>query len=208
MGYEWLDWAKQIQGIAQIGLAYSKDVYDIERFEQLRELSVEIMARYTETEMDQLPRLFASESGYATPKVDIRAVVVRDGQILLVQEKADGAWSLPGGWADIGLSPAEVAVKEVREEAGIDVRFIKLLAVLDTKLYDNPPSPYHIYKMFLHCEMIDPNDTLEFEGVETSKVSFWDAHHLPELSRERNTEEQVRMMLELIHNPHAPVHCD
>lgn len=211
MGYAWLDWAKQIQSIAQIGLTYSKDVYDLERFEQLRKLSIEIMARNTEAEMDKLPDLFAGESGYATPKVDIRAVVLKDNQILLVQEKSDGAWSLPGGWADIGLSPSEVAVKEVREEAGIDVRFVKLLAVLDTKNHNHPPSPYHVYKMFLHCEMMQvqvSEGTLEFDSVETSRVSFFDINSLPELSQERNTEDEIRMMFELIQANSAEVICD
>lgn len=208
MGYEWLDWAKQIQSIAQIGLTYSKDVYDLERFEQLRKLSMEIMARYTETELHKLPNLFAGESGYATPKVDIRAVILKDGQILLVQEKADGAWSLPGGWADIGLTPSEVVVKEVREEAGVDVRFVKLLAVLDTKMHNHPPSPYHVYKMFLHCELLQDQEIQEYESVETSGIRFYDINNLPKLSLERNTEAQVRMMVELIHNNQAQVICD
>lgn len=208
MGYEWLEWAKQMQSIAQIGLTYSKDVYDLERYEQLRKLSIEIMARYTETELLKLPDLFAGESGYATPKVDIRAVVLKDQQILLVQERADGAWSLPGGWADIGLTPSEVAVKEVQEEAGIDVRFVRLLAVLDTKNHNHPPSPYHVYKMFLHCEILQIQEINEYESVETSKISFFDLNNLPELSQERNTQEEIRIMFELIHNNNTQVICD
>jgi 8-oxo-dGTP pyrophosphatase MutT (NUDIX family) len=112
----WLAWAKQLQAIAQAGLTYSKDVYDIERFEAIRNLSIEILAKYTEMDSSIMKELFANETGYATPKVDIRAAVFKNNRILLVKEKSDGKWSLPGGWGDVGLSPSEVAVKEVKEE--------------------------------------------------------------------------------------------
>jgi len=105
MQLKWLEWAKQIQAISQAGLEYSKDMYDIERFQQLRELSVEIMHQYTDVEVEKVQALFANETGYATPKVDIRAVVFQNDKILMVREKQDGAWALPGGWGDIGLSP-------------------------------------------------------------------------------------------------------
>ncbi len=131
MQLKWLEWAKQIQAISQAGLEYSRDVYDIDRFQQLRELSIEIMQQYTAVESEQIRELFAAETGYATPKVDVRGVVFRDERILMVKEKIDGHWSLPGGWADIGLSPKEIAVKEVREESGYIVEPIRLLGVLD-----------------------------------------------------------------------------
>lgn len=108
----WLEWAKQIQAISQAGLAYSKDMYDLERFEMLRELSVDILSRYTEVETEKVRSLFANDTGYATPKVDVRGAVFQDDRILLVRERIDGAWALPGGWADIGLSPKEVVVKK------------------------------------------------------------------------------------------------
>jgi hypothetical protein len=118
MEHKWLEWAKQIQAIAQAGLAYSKDVYDIERFQQLRELSIEIMAEHTETNKELIRTLFANETGYQTPKVDVRGVIFQDNKILLVKEKIDKKWTLPGGWADIGLTPAEAVKKEIFEEAG------------------------------------------------------------------------------------------
>jgi hypothetical protein len=111
---KWLDWAKQLQSIAQAGLTYSKDVYDLERFELIRNISVEMLSQQTGMEMAVIKDLFASETGYATPKIDIRAVVFKDNKILMVRENTDGNWSLPGGWADIGLTPSEVAVKEVK----------------------------------------------------------------------------------------------
>ena len=119
LSMKWLDWAKQIQSIAQIGLTYSKDVYDLERFRALRDISIDILDTYTYVGVDKVKLSFANETGYATPKVDIRVVVFEEDKILLVKEKADGAWALPGGWADIGYSPSEVAVKEVRERSRI-----------------------------------------------------------------------------------------
>ena len=133
MDSNWLDWAKQLQSIAQAGLTYSKDVYDMERFEQIREISIEMMSTYTEMDTPFIRELFANETGYATPKVDIRAVVFKDNRILLVKENTDGRWALPGGWADIGLTPREVAVKEAKEESGFEAKPVKLLGVSDKK---------------------------------------------------------------------------
>ncbi|GIO31615.1 MULTISPECIES: NUDIX hydrolase [Paenibacillus] len=194
---KWLDWAKRIQGIAQTGLAYAKDVYDKERYEQLRELSLEIMAEYTEVETGKLTQLFAGEQGYATPKADIRGVVIQDGKILLVREKEDGDWSLPGGWADLLLSPTEIAVKEVWEESGYEVKAKRLLAVMDNHKH-NPPAPYHVYKMFIQCEITGGTAR---EGVETSAVRFFGRDELPNLSRSRNTEAQIGLMFDLLAHP-------
>lgn len=139
---KWLDWAKEIQAIAQAGLAYTKDDFDRERFERLRELSCEIIADYAETDFSKVKELFAGESGYQTPKVDVRAVIFKDHKLLLVQEKADGKWALPGGWADIGFTPKEIAVKETLEETGLKVKAHKLLAVIDKSAITTllPPS--------------------------------------------------------------------
>lgn len=205
MEHQWLEWAKKIQSIAQIGLTYGKDVYDLERYEELRQLSVEMMAAYTDTKFERIPDLFANETGYATPKVDIRAVVFREGKLLLVREKIDGAWSLPGGWADIGLTPAEVAVKEVREESGFDVKPVRLLGILDKKCHPHPPSPYHVYKIFIRCDITGGQAS---QGVETSDVGFFGPDELPELSTERNTAGQIGRMFEFWHRPDAPVLLD
>ncbi|MDR0267355.1 NUDIX hydrolase [Paenibacillus sp.] len=194
---KWLGWAKQIQGIAQTGLTYTKDVYDKERYEQLRMLSLEIMREYTNMETRILEDLFAGEEGYATPKVDIRGVVIHDNRILLVKEKEDGGWSLPGGWADLLLSPKEIAVKEIREESGYEVKALRLLAVLDNQKH-NPPAPYHVYKLFIHCEITGGKAQ---EGVETSGVRFFAEDELPRLSRNRNTEEQIKLMFDLLKHP-------
>ncbi|WP_182528185.1 NUDIX hydrolase, partial [Priestia aryabhattai] len=190
MEHKWLNWAKQLQSLAQAGLAYSKDIYDIERFELIRNISVEMLSQQTGMEKTVIKDLFASETGYATPKVDIRAVIFKDNKILMVKENSDGSWSLPGGWADIGLTPSEVAVKEVKEESGFDVKAVKLLAVMDMKCHPHPPSPFHIYKMFIQCEIIGGQP---MKGVETSAVEFFAENKLPPLSIARNTQTQIEM---------------
>ncbi|MFJ7725316.1 NUDIX hydrolase [Neobacillus sp. NPDC097160] len=205
MGPKWLEWAKQLQSISQAGLTYSKDVYDLERFEQIRNISVEILSHYTGMDQLVLRDLFANETGYATPKVDIRAVVFRDQKILMVRENTDGNWSLPGGWGDIGLTPSEVAVKEVKEESGFDVRAIKLLGVLDKKCHPHPPSPYHVYKMFIQCEITGGQAT---KGIETNAVEFFAEKELPALSIARNTESQIKLVFKHLHNPQEPVYFD
>lgn len=205
METKWLEWAKELQSIAQAGLTYSKDIYDLERFEMIRNISIEILSHQTEMDKTVIKELFASETGYATPKVDIRAVVFKDNKILMVKENTDGHWSLPGGWGDIGLSPSEVVVKEVKEESGFDVKAIKLLGVLDKKCHPHPPSPYHVYKMFIQCEIIGGQPK---EGIETSAVDFFTETELPSLSIARNTESQIILAFKHLHNPQEPVYFD
>lgn len=194
---KWQEWAKELQAIAQAGLTYSKDVYDLERFEVIRDISVEMIAQQTGMDKMIIKDLFASETGYATPKVDIRAVIFRDNKLLMVQENSDGNWALPGGWADIGLTPSEVAVKEVKEESGFEVRATKLLGVLDKKCHPHPPSAYHVYKLFIQCEIIGGEAV---SGVETNRVEFFAEDELPVLSVGRNTESQIKAIFQLRHN--------
>ncbi|WP_409294245.1 NUDIX hydrolase [Peribacillus sp. SCS-26] len=202
---KWLEWAKQLQSIAQAGLTYSKDVYDLERFESIRNISVEMMTQQTDSNYEIIKGLFANETGYATPKADIRAVVFRDNKILMVKENTDGGWSLPGGWGDIGLTPGEVAVKETKEESGFDVRALKMIAVMDKKCHPHPPSPYHVYKIFIQCEIIGGQPK---EGIETSAVQFFTERDLPPLSAARNTESQIQMIFKHLHNPQESVYFD
>jgi ADP-ribose pyrophosphatase YjhB (NUDIX family) len=205
MQLKWLEWAKQIQSISQAGLEYSKDIYDLERFELLRKLSIDILREYTDVEEEKVKTLFASESGYATPKVDVRGVIFKNDKILLVKERIDGAWALPGGWADIGLSPKEVAVKEVKEESGLDVKPLTLLGILDKKFHDHPPSAWHVYKMFILCEIIGGQ---LISGMETLQVEFFNEDNLPQLSTERNTEKQIKWLFEVMKNNKKEVMLD
>lgn len=195
MSGSWLDWAKRIQSLAQAGLTFSKDVYDLERYEELRKISFEIMAAHTGMEMEAVSDLFAGEEGYQTPKIDVRGVIIQAGKIMLVQEKLDGKWALPGGFCDVGLSPSENVTKEVKEETGLDVRPVRLLALLDKSKHPHPPEPFHYYKLFIHCEPIGGRIRA---GTETYGARFFSEAELPELSENRNTESQVRMMFSSI----------
>jgi ADP-ribose pyrophosphatase YjhB (NUDIX family) len=166
---------------------------------------VDILKNYTSVGTDLIQLSFANETGYATPKVDVRGVVFENNKILLVKEKIDGAWALPGGWADIGYSPSEIAVKEIQEEAGFEVKPVRLLAVLDKKFHAHPPEPYHIYKIFIHCSIIGGSAQ---SGVETSEVRFFAENELPPLSVERNTEKQIQLMFEYLRDPNKKVILD
>jgi ADP-ribose pyrophosphatase YjhB (NUDIX family) len=199
--HPWLEWIKQVYAVAQWGLTYSKDPFDLERYEVLRQLSVQMMADFTTLDQSRITDLFAHEVGYVTPKVDIRGVVFQDGKLLMVQEKWDGRWALPGGWADIGLSPAEVVVKEIQEEAGLLVKPVKLLALLDKKFFPHPVSAYHIYKLFFRCEVIGGKAE---SGLESLSVGFFALDELPELSPHRVTKEQIALLFEHYRDPDRP----
>lgn len=202
---KWLEWAKQLQSIAQAGLTYSKDKYDIERFEMIRDISVDMLSEQTSIDKTIIQKLFANETGYATPKVDVRAVVFKDDKVLMVQEEGENAWALPGGWADIGLSPSEVAVKEVEEESGFEVKVTKLIGIMDKKCHPHPPSAYHVYKIFIQCEIIGGKAAT---GIETSAVEFFSEEALPSLSVARNTKSQIQLVFKHLHDPTHPIYMD
>ncbi|MFB5252507.1 NUDIX hydrolase N-terminal domain-containing protein [Bacillus cereus] len=191
MTVKWIDWVKQIQSIAQAGLTYSKDVYDLERFQQLRDISIAMMSHYTKTDWEVVENLFASETGYQTPKVDIRAVIFQNEKLLFVKEKSDGKWALPGGWADIGYTPTEVAAKEALEETGYKVDHFRLLAIFDKEKHQPSPSATHIYKIFIGCEIVGGEKKL---SIETEDIDFFSENEIPDLSIARNTEWQIKEM--------------
>lgn len=202
---QWLTWARQLQAHAQNGLTYSRDPYDLERFGAIRALATEIMATYAQADMHTLRGLFDQQTGYATPKVDVRAVVFRDEELLLVREKLDGGWTLPGGWADVGDSPSEAAVREVFEESGYQVRAVKLLAVYDRNRHPHPPIPWYVYKLFFRCELLGGVPT---ESIETDGIGFFKEHQLPELSLSRILPEQIHRMFEHYRHPDWPADFD
>jgi len=206
MAFDWLTIAKQIQSIAQAGLTFCENKYDIDRYHQLRDLSVQIMHEYTGAPIVKIQNLFASETGYQTPKVDVRGVVFREGKILMVRETIDGFWTLPGGWADVNLSPFENAAKEIHEEAGIEVSPSRLLAVFDkSKDPGHLPDIYHIYKMFILCD--DSGKEVK-TGMETSDVGWFERNSIPPLSLPRSTASQIAKMFEFYDNPSLTVICD
>ena len=196
--YKWLDTAQRLQSIAQAGLTFSKDKYDIERYEQLMQLSKDIVADYATISMEKLDAVFGLEQGYLTPKVDVRGAIFREDKILLVKETIDGKWSLPGGWADVGKSPAAMAEKEVMEESGLIVKAEKLLAVFDKHCHPHPPDIYYVYKMFFLCREI--GGALQ-TSIETSALAFYGKNELPELSTPRVTQGQIATMFDLKDHP-------
>ncbi len=203
----WLDWARELQAIAQTGLAYGKDPFDAERYERIRALAAEIAAHHTDAPAAHIRDLFAQEAGHATPKVDARGVVFQDGQILLVKERADGRWTLPGGWVDVGEAPSEAVTREVYEEAGCRVRAVKLLAVYDRNRHGHPPHIWHIYKLFFLCELDGTPDPLP-PNLETEAVAFFAPDALPELATGKVTAAQIARFFEHLRHPDWPTDFD
>jgi ADP-ribose pyrophosphatase YjhB (NUDIX family) len=194
---KWLEWARRMQAISQAGLHFSKDVFDKERYTELQQLSSEIIATYTGVPAEDVGKMLEAEKGYPTPKLDVRGIVFKDDKLLLVKEKMDNRWSLPGGFCEIGLSAGENVVKEMKEESGFDVKPVKLLAVLDSDKHTDKPQLFHYYKVFLQCEIVGGGAQ---KGVETSEIGFFGEAALPPLSLKRNTEEQIQMLFTFLHN--------
>lgn len=186
---QWLDWAKELQFIAQAGLTYSKDVFDIERFERIREISAEILSRQTGFSTDYVKSVFCNETGFQTPKLDTRAAIFKDNKILLVKETS-GNWSMPGGWVDVNQSIADNTVKEVLEEAGLEARAVKIIAVQDRNRHNRPIYAYGICKVFMLCEAL--GGTFQ-KNIETVESRYFGVDELPPLAEEKNTPEQIRM---------------
>ncbi|MFZ0963234.1 MAG: NUDIX hydrolase [Terriglobia bacterium] len=201
MDPRWLQWAKTLQSIAQNGLTFAQDPFDRERYTQLQKVAAEIISAHSGADFAQVLDLFQREQGYATPKVDVRAVVFRKGEILLVLEREDGRWSLPGGWADVGETPAEVAAREVMEESGYCTRAVKLLAVYDRDRHAHPPLPFHVYKVFLQCNLIEDNPQ---PHADCADAAFFPEGKLPALSLTRVTEAQVARMFAHLRDPLLP----
>lgn len=202
---QWLTWARQLQATAQTGLTYAKDPFDIERYTAMRELAAQIVAQHAGADVGEVRELFAGQVGHATPKVDVRGVVFRDESILLVRERSDGRWTLPGGWADPGEGPSVAAVREVYEESGFRTRAVKLLAVYNRSQHDHPPLMFEVYKLFFLCEIVGGMAT---ESLETSGVGFFREAALPELSRGRVTPKQIARFFAHRRHPEWPTDFD
>ncbi len=194
----WLDWARMLNALAQTGLTFAENPYEIERYTAIRTIAAEMIARGSGADIGRVLDLFACDAGYATPKVDVRGVVFQDGKILLVQERCDGLWTLPGGWADVGDSPAESVVREIREESGFETRATKLLALLDRNRHGHPPHVNHIYKIFIRCEIIGGSPMTSHE---IQDVGFFAEDEIPELSLTRIMPAQIARMFELYRHP-------
>jgi ADP-ribose pyrophosphatase YjhB (NUDIX family) len=196
--------------VAQAGLAYATNPYEVERYSEIRSISVKLLQELTEEPLERIIRVFASEEGYPTPKVDVRAVLFREGpEILLIREKVDsGRWTLPGGWADVGYTPFEVAAKETCEETGLVVTPVRLLALFDKRRHPHPPQPWYVYKAFIQCEIA--GGSLVQETSETMGARWFRYDELPyrELSTDRTTGSQLDTILRFAFDSNLPALCD
>lgn len=183
---------KKLKSIAEIGLLYAKDPYDRERYEAIRAISLDMMSQKTGIDERDLSTFFLKTTDYPTPKTDIRALVLNEKkEILMVKESTDGLWSLPGGWADIGVSPSEVAEKEVFEEAGLLVKAEKLLAIFDKRCHPHPAEAHYVYKMVFGCRLSPPSVSTLTSGFDILNAAFFDIKHLPPLSLPRILATQI-----------------
>lgn len=184
---KWLKWAIEIQSLSQIGLTYTKDVYDRERYQRLREISAEMLAKKTEVSIEKVKDLFCHETGYQTPKLDTRAAIFRNNKILLVHEN-NGTWSLPGGWCDVLESVKSNTEKEVREETGLNVKAVKIISIQDR---NKPVYAYGVCKIFVLCEVINGKFV---ENIETTEIRYFSLQDLPHnLAEEKTNKEQIEM---------------
>jgi len=201
-----LRWARSLQAIAQSGLAYEPGIYDVERYEHVRRIASEMLADPEQLGVDGVEGLFASEVGHATPKVDVRGAVFRDGEILLVEEAADLGWSLPGGWADVGESPSEAVEREVLEESGYRTRAVKVVGVHDRDRRATRPHVWHIWKATFLCELLD--DEQVALGAETTDARFFARDELPRLRYSRASEWQIGRCFAHSDDPSQPTEFD
>ncbi|MCL4474402.1 MAG: NUDIX hydrolase [Actinobacteria bacterium] len=192
----WLEWAREIQGLCQTGLAFASTDYETQRYTRLTEIAAEIVASHTGEERGELVKGFSAQPGYATAKIDVRGAVVRDGRILLVQERRDQHWCMPGGWADVGDIPSEMVAREVWEESGFEVAPRKVIAVYDANRGGRPLEFFHAYKIIFLCDIISGEPRV---SDETMAVDFFSFDELPPLSWQRTSEkhlDEVRAHLE------------
>jgi len=202
----WLEWARDLQAIAQNGLLFSDNPFDRQRYEAISGIAAQIMSAGSGEPIEVVSGLFSAQVGYATPKVDVRGVVFRDSNILLVREATDGLWALPGGWVDPNESPSESVIREIFEEAGFTTRALKLLAVFDRVRHAHvPPCAFSIYKLFILCEIQSGQSRL---SIETLEVAFFPEDRLPPLSLARITPAQIARCFRHLRHPGLPTDFD
>ncbi len=203
---EQLNLIKRIKAIAETGLVYTKDGYDRERYEELQQISLKLMSGVGNTSLGELQDFFVPQQDYPTPKVDVRAFVLNEKEeVLMAKESIDGKWTIPGGWADIGSTPSEIAVKEVAEETGLKVKVVKLLAIYDKQVHPHPPEPYYIYKLMFLCRIVGGELKAGFDMLD---AGFFTLNNLPELSEERILESQLNHLYRLTKSSASDVYFD
>jgi ADP-ribose pyrophosphatase YjhB (NUDIX family) len=200
-----LDWARKVQAIAHNGLAFTHDPFDRERYTQLQDLVASILATELQIPLGRAREFWQNEEGYATPKVDVRGAIFQGDRVLLVRERSDGKWTLPGGWVDVNDAPSDAVVREIREESGYRARALKLAALFDKNRHPHPPGIHHIYKLFFLCELTGGTPTI---SNETDAVDFFPVRSLPELSTGRVIAPQIERLYEHHLNRDLPTDFD
>lgn len=200
-----IDWARKVQAIAQNGLAFTKDPFDRERYTQLTDLVASILASELDIPLAQAKGFWEGEEGYATPKVDVRGGIFEDDRVLLVRERSDGKWTLPGGWVDINDSPSGAVAREILEESGYQARAVKLAALVDKLRHPHPPGIHHIYKLFFLCELTGGGPAV---SSETDAVQFFPVQALPDLSTGRVLASQIERLYQHRLHPELPTDFD
>ncbi len=202
---KWLEWAQNLQALAQSGLTYSPNPFDVQRYQAIREIAAEMISAYAEIDLKIVHDLYEAQSGYTTPKVDVRGVVFKNDQILLVRELSDGGFTLPGGWVDVNESPSSAVEREVWEETGYEVKAKKLLALYDRNKHGHPAYIFHIYKVFILCDLIGGQPA---GSIETGEANFYSEDQIPPLSIARTTVEEIARFYEHHRHPDMPTDFD
>jgi ADP-ribose pyrophosphatase YjhB (NUDIX family) len=200
-----LEWARKVQAIAQNGLSFSKDPFDRERYQQLQELATQVLHTELGAPLEQSASFWAAQHGYATPKVDVRGAVFVDERVLLVRERSDGGWTLPGGWVDVNDAPAAAVEREIFEESGYRARAVKLAALVDKNRHPHPPGLHHIYKLMFLCELTGGSAAT---SAETDAVDFFALDALPPLSTGRILASQIERLYRHQLEPALPTDFD
>ncbi len=203
--HKWLDWAQRLQSIAQNGLTYSQNPFEIERCHTIQKIAADMLAENTPLSSQDFMDLFMQEAGYATPKLDIRGVIFKEEKLLLVRELSDGGWTLPGGWVDINETPSHAVEREVLEESGYEVRAEKLLALYDRRKHGHPEYIFHLYKLYFRCELVGGQPK---NSHETADAAFFAEDEIPPLSIGRTTPEVIKRMFFHLHHPGIPTEFD
>jgi ADP-ribose pyrophosphatase YjhB (NUDIX family) len=202
---KWLEWAQRLQALSQSGLTYSTNPFEIERYHAISDIAAEMSACGCDIPFDVIKKVYDQQSGYATPKLDVRGVVFRDDKILLVKEVSDGLWTLPGGWVDVNEPPSQAVEREVLEESGYIVKARKLLAVFDRRRHGHPAYIFHIYRMYFLCDWIGGEPT---ESIETQGAEYFKENEIPDLSLARTTPEVLAILFQHLREPERPTDFD
>ena len=201
----WLEWAREIQQLSQTGLAFAITNYEKKRYKRLTEITAEIVEHHTQLEKQSVEKVLMAQPGYATPKIDVRAAVIKDDKILLVQERSDKRWAMPGGWADVGDIPSEVAIRETKEESGYEIKPVKVIGVFDANRLGDQLELFHAFKIVFLCDLTGGAAAI---SEETQDVNFFSLDSLPSLSLNRTNEKHINEIIAHLKDPQRQTYFD